>query len=204
MIALAILGLLSMMLFGGLRFGFHAWDRESAHANAVRDVGIAQGFLRRTISDAYPIFLLDSEGKRINPFVGASGRLEFLAPEPASTGGGGRDRYVLTADSTGDRTDLVLWSQPELAAEPNKRIKTILVPGIRGLTIDYFGRQGSDEDGRWYPVWDEAAHPPRLVRLRVDFAADDFRKWPEFVVAPRIAVDANCVYDALTHGCKGR
>ena len=204
MIALAILGLLSLMLFGGLRFGFRAWDRESAHANAVTDVGIAQGFLRRGIGSAYPIFLLDSEGKRINPFMGAADRLEFLAPAPASTGGGGRDRYVLTTESADDRTDLVLWSQPELAAEPNKRVKTILVPGIRGLSIDYFGQQVGDGDAQWYSAWDEATHLPRLVRVRLDFASDDFRKWPEFIVAPRIAVDANCVYDALTQGCKGR
>ena len=204
MIALAILGLLSMMLFGGLRFGFHAWERESAHANAVSDIGIAQGFLRRAISQAYPIFQLDSEGRRINPFPGASDHLVFLAPEPASTGGGGRERYSLGLDASGDRTDLVTWSQPELAIDANQWRKTILVPGVRGLSIAYFGRQNGDDNAQWYGSWGDASQLPRLIRVHLDFAADDFRSWPEFIVATRIAVDANCVYDPLTQGCKGR
>ncbi|GGF51443.1 general secretion pathway protein GspJ [Aliidongia dinghuensis] len=204
MVALAILGLVSLMLFGGLRFGLNAWTRESAHANAVSDIGVAQGFLRRAIGEAYPLFQVDGEDKRVNPFVGSRRALEFLAPTPASLGSGGRQRYSIGTETAGARTDLVIWSQPELAADPAKRWKTILVPGIRTLSIDYFGRQGDEEEAHWHDAWQDASHLPELVRLQVAFAADDFRTWPEFVVAPRIAVDANCVYDPLTHGCKGR
>jgi len=204
MVALAILGLLSLMLFGGLRFGFRSWERETAHANAVADIGIAQGFLRRSIANAYPIFQLDGEGKRVNPFVGSIDQLEFLAPTPASAGGGGRDRYRIGTHTANGRTDLVVWSQPELVANPDKRSMTILVPGIRDLAIDYFGRQGSDDANQWYGNWGDSTHPPQLVRVEVGFVADDFRTWPDFVVAPHIALDANCVYDPLTQGCKGR
>lgn len=204
MIALAILGLLSIMLFGGLRFGLRAWERESAHANAVSDIGIAQGFLRRSIANAYPIFQLDSEGKRLNPFMGGSSQLRFLAPAPASVGGGGRERFLIGTKTEGARTDLVVWSQPELAIDLNKQAKTILVPGIRALSIGYFGREGDDEAAQWHDSWEDASHLPQLVRLGVDFASDDFRSWPDLVIATRIAVDANCVYDPLTQGCKGR
>lgn len=204
MVALAVLGLLSVMLFGGLRFGFRSWERESAHANAVADIGVAQGFLRRSIADAYPMFQLDGDGKRLNPFVGMPGQLEFLAPAPASVGGAGRERYLIGTDTVNGRIDLVVLSQPELAADPNKRVRTILVPGIRTFVLRYFGRQGDDDGARWYDGWSDATHLPQLVRVEVAFASDDFRTWPEFVVAPRIALDANCVYDPLTQGCKGR
>lgn len=203
MVALAVLGLLSLMLFGGLRFGFRSWERESAHANAVSDIGIAQAFLRRSIAAAYPLFQVDSEAKRVNQFVGAMDSLQLLAPAPASTGRGGRDRYRIGMEAANGRTDLVVWSQPELAADPGKRTRTILVPGVRKLVIGYFGKQGGD-DPQWYDGWGDATHPPQLVRIEVGFAADDFRTWPEFIVAPRIALDANCVYDPLTQGCKGR
>ena len=204
MIALAILGLLSIMLYGGLRFGLRSWERESAHANAVSDIGIAQGFLRRSIANAYPIFRVDSEGKRLNPFVGGSSQLEILAPAPASVGGGGRERFLIGTETNGSRTDLVVWSQSELAIDLNKRAKTILVPGIRALGIGYFGRESGEEAVQWHDTWDDASHLPQLVRLRVDFVSDDFRTWPDLVIATRIAVDANCVYDPLTQGCKGR
>lgn len=54
----------------------------------------------------------------------------------------------------------------------------------------------------WTEQWRGHAELPRLVRLRVSFASDDPRTWPELVMSPRITDDANCAFDVVAQRCR--
>ena len=45
---------------------------------------------------------------------------------------------------------------------------------------------------------------PTAVRVHVEFAGADSRVWPDLVIAPRVTADQGCVYDPVTHHCRGR
>ena len=52
LIALALFGLISVVLFGGLRFGTRAWEAGNAHAERLEEVQAVQALLRRHIAQA--------------------------------------------------------------------------------------------------------------------------------------------------------
>src|SRR5579864_2460479 len=58
LISLTLLAVLSAILFGGLRFGTRAWERSEVMASETDEIAIAQNFLRRQLSDAYPLLTI--------------------------------------------------------------------------------------------------------------------------------------------------
>ncbi len=52
LVALTLLGLVSVVLFGGLRFGTRAWEAGNARAERLAEVQAVQAVLRRRIAQA--------------------------------------------------------------------------------------------------------------------------------------------------------
>lgn len=201
--ALALLSLLSVMALGSVRFALAVSDRAVVSSQQLDVVVPAQDLVRRLLQDAYPAFLvMDTQG-RVD-FDGERGAVRFLAPTPVALGLSGRSRVTITTLATGDRSDLLLVSQHELGVGPAEVPKRILVEDIEDIEIAYFGAPRAGRDPSWQGSWKEQTVLPQLVRLRVKFRAGDRRTWPDLVIAPRIAVDVGCVYDALTNQCRGR
>src|SRR5580693_8593167 len=71
LVALALFSLLTLALFGSVRFGTAAWARVTSHAEE-NDASIhAQDLLRHLIEDAYPLFLSDDPTQRHIDFNGS-------------------------------------------------------------------------------------------------------------------------------------
>ena len=114
LISLTLLAALSTILFGGLRFGTRAWERSEAQAAETDEIAVAQNFLRRQLSEAYPLVTTaDPTGARIY-FEGGSDSLQFLAPAPAALAAGGRSRFALVARRRDGRNELRMMSRFEL------------------------------------------------------------------------------------------
>jgi general secretion pathway protein J len=206
LVAIALLSFVSVALFGSLRFGMMAWSHGQAHTEQTEHIAGTQNLLRRLIADAYPLFLSDDPTRPHVAFDGTSRSVSFLAPVPIALGAGGRSRFSLSVDQHSGRGDLVIATAPELAdgAPPATAIKKTLLAGLQAAEFAYFGRTRSDRVAQWHDDWSGESTMPELVRLRVRFATDDARRWPELIVAPRIAVDVGCAYDTLTRRCRGR
>lgn len=206
LVAITLLGLLSIALAGGLRFGVNAWARGSAHSDQLSRTTVGQGFLRRVVGEAYPYFLSSDPTHQYIDFEGTSESLAFLAPAPAVLGGAGRSRFRLTVTKHDGLADLVMTSRPELALAdgPSTAEKKTLLAGAALVEFAYFGRLRSDPNAQWHDRWIAQPALPQLIRIQVRFPEGDIRIWPDLVIAPRIAVDVGCVYDALTKQCRGR
>jgi general secretion pathway protein J len=203
LVALALLGLLSVGLFGGLRFGFHAWQHGSARSDRDQHIWTAQNLLRKIIGDLYPQFVGDDPARGHVDFAGSAGALEFLASAPVALGHAGRLRYRLVVERNGGRADLVLTARPELT-DADARAATerrTLLEGLGSVAFAYFGQPRAEKTAQWRDDWNGQVAPPLLVRLRV---AEEGRAWPDLLVAPRIGVDEACVYDVSTRQCRGR
>jgi general secretion pathway protein J len=202
--AIALLSLLSVILLGSLRFGLLAWERGAAHRDRVERIALVQNVLRRAIEDAYPLFVTGAAARGRVELEGTAHALALLSPAARALGKGGRARWSLAVARDGKRADLSITATPELAGDPSLTATKVLLPGIDGLELAYFGKARSERAPGWHRQWRDEMELPRLVRIQVSFPPGDPRAWPELVVAPRIGADVGCVYDPLTRQCRGR
>ncbi len=191
---MTLLGIVMVLLFGGLRLGTRVWESGDESAEELARLEVVQGFIRRHLSQAYPLVVSDSRGERRISFVGRPDTLEFTTLMPAHLGAGGFHSLVLSvvADRAGKR--LVLRRrlfQPGVedslglpGAEDEH--ESVLLERISGAEFSYYGATEVNQEPEWRNAWEGAQSPPLLVRLGVTFPKGDRRYWPELVVRPRI------------------
>jgi len=206
LVALVLLGLLSMALFSSVGFGMTAWQRGTERSEQIHTSMLVQDLLRRLIGQAYPLLLADGTGTGRVDFAGTATSLDFLAPVPIALASGGRARFKLAIERRGESSDLVLTSRPELAAPdaPAELSRKTLLATVAAAEFAYFGAAQSRTGAEWYDRWSGELNLPALVRVRVSFARSDPRLWPDLTIAPRITADVSCEYDPLTKLCRGR
>ncbi len=200
LIALTLLGLLTVVLFGGLRFGTRAWEAGSERAEHLGEIEAVRGLLRRQIVQAMPPGRLTRSaeaGEAEAAFSGGEHELRFTSLVPAHIGVGGiyRFRIALTNGGEGRRLELS-WriDRPDeegfdVEDEPLLGGRRVLLEGIEEGAFRYYGARDQDAvggDAEWYGDWDSDRGLPELVALDLTFASGDSRAWPELLVAPRL------------------
>lgn len=201
MIALLLLSMLLMLLFGGLRLASSSWDRGSAFTDNVSQMQLVEGFMRREISQAAP-YRLKQDPQDPNALLlgykGESQRLRFVARMPAAAAHGGL--YILTfgLSQHNDKQALTLWrepiGQPDLAGEAQANdapvnAPVILAQGVSHLQFSYYGAPAAgNQPASWQPDWPDTNRAPQLIRMKITF--DGGASWPDLVVAPRVDMAA--------------
>jgi general secretion pathway protein J len=205
LVALALFSLIATLLFNNVRFGLKAWQIGSSQGELLARSAAAQDALRRLVGNAYPMLMASDGNDPSIDFEGAHETMTFLGDAPVVTGGAGRFRFRLFPERKQDHTDLVISSTPELAnpQEASMTTSSVLVADIDQVEFSY-SRGGASSEARWSDSWSKPSNLPMLVRVRVTFRSGDTRLWPDLLIAPRIAADVSCVYDAITKRCRGR
>ncbi|HTQ15200.1 MAG TPA: prepilin-type N-terminal cleavage/methylation domain-containing protein [Rhizomicrobium sp.] len=198
LVAMTLLALLSLVLFGGFRFGTRAWDRAEDSTARGNEIRRAQDDIGTALTRAYPE--MDLSDPR-NPHIFFSGEMRavtFLAPDRARPG----SLDVTTLSRQGDA--LVMTLTPELARNPAAQtVRRKLLDHVTGFELGYFGAARPGDPPRWNASWHDRGRLPRLIRIRA--ALDKARPgWTEMIVVPRIQADVNCTFDPLTKFCQGR
>jgi general secretion pathway protein J len=135
-------------------------------------------------------------------FSGAASHLNFLAAPPKARGFGPLRRYQLALDTGGD---LVLDSLSDVSIDQRHwSDRQILLRGVQSLDLAYFGQALKQTGPGWRPDWSQQAVMPSAIRVRLEFAAGDRRRWPDLIVHPVADIDAGCRLMITTGGCKGR
>ena len=99
LIALAMVSMIAVLLFAGLRVGSRTWDLVDVSADRVGAVRLANGFLLRTLSQARPVSLV-FDGALVAVFAGDAEGVEYAAPLSDYVGAPGL--YVLRLQVGGD------------------------------------------------------------------------------------------------------
>jgi general secretion pathway protein J len=186
LVALTLMALLSVILFGGLRFGMRAWETGGHHVEQAGRIEAVQSLLRRQISQARFLPQAADAGP-VAPFVGEIRSLMFIAPLPVHRGAGGSRLFRLSERDGDGRSDLTLaWRlyRPELLSGDLQAFdeETILLSDIVGIELSYYGAAGPGRPARWWEAWQGAEGRPQLVRVRVQFPPGDTRRWPDLVI----------------------
>lgn len=191
LVALTLLGLLMVALFGGLRLGARAWEVSGERLDDTSRLQVIHEFLRTRLSQAYPLEITGRTNEPRLAFRGRSDAVSFVTVLPEHLGAG-LHRLTLQLVEREDRQHLALfWSRFAATdgADGNepRAGERLLLHDVAGLELGYFGAFAPRAPPAWYESWHDAPlRLPRLIRVRVIFAPGDRRSWPDLIVRPMI------------------
>jgi general secretion pathway protein J len=204
LVAMTLLGLLTMVLFGGLRFGVKAWERVQTHDEGTDEIRLARNFLRRVLERAYPYFVVIDPLHAEIDFAGNESSIALLSPSPDALDLPGRSRFLIARGTINGSAVLAVSIRHELAAPDTPAAeKEILLDGLTALNFSYYGRNSANAPPDWQQSWSGKTRLPDLIRIRARFNSTA-KVWPDLIVVPRINADVGCLYDVLTNYCRGR
>ncbi len=205
LVSLALTGMAAALLIAALTTGRTLAARSEAVSDATESVVAAQMLLRTRIEAMRADVRFDASA----PYADMRGdafRFSFSAPAPDALRPAPEQRYRLLLLQGA----LMLYHVDPMRRGINADGPSVngwtaatLVRGVRDFDVAYFGVGPPDNLRRWRPFWQDRPNLPELVRVRVRFAADDPRRWPDLIVRPLASINSACRLDAVTGGCRG-
>ncbi|MEE4379661.1 MAG: prepilin-type N-terminal cleavage/methylation domain-containing protein [Candidatus Competibacteraceae bacterium] len=184
LIAMSLMGIVLVMVYGGLRFGMRSWESGEQHAVRLNDIQLAQDFIRRQLRQSVSVFRNDQqEGRRVIVFDGDTQSLGIVTPMLEYLGQGGL--YVMRIDRVEAEGvgHLRLRWHPYRPNEEDEREKeaqeTIILDDVSRIEWAYYGFEQDAQEPSWFDRWDNDQQRPLLVRL--SWAMQD-QVWPDLLV----------------------
>lgn len=206
LIVLTLVGMLTTLVFGGVRLAARAWGRTDDRATDAADQWAVANLLRDAITAAYPAFASADLQDRSIAFDGEARSLALLAPLPQAIAAGvpAQLRFFLAGEGRSKTLDLG-WRLDLPSAEgggalPENRV--VLLDRVRRIRFAYFGVAGPDDAPSWQQSWTGHAVLPQLVRVDIERSDRALPAWPELVAAPKAMINTACIFDPLTDGCR--
>ena len=166
LVALALVGLVSLLIFEGMRFSQTAWVTRAERTDAVSLAVEAAEILRGTLGAA-----LDAP-----PGASLAGEPGSLVVRSEFVPGGAASVLRQLRLSARDGA-FVVESRPVGVEDGPWRLERRLEGGLETLGFRYL-----DGAGDWQTTWAATAGLPALVEMRLGFVT--LRHWPDIVVAP--------------------
>jgi general secretion pathway protein J len=190
LIALALLGFILVLLFGGLRLGMRSWDAAQRQIDTMNSVRSIEGLLRSEFSTAFPYPWTGAYPPRL-AFLGESKKISFVAPLPSRIESGGLSVISVELEQATGGMRLVWRHTPltsrmrdfsALAQAPEMVLAGSELGGVEDIAISYYGRSGNAAEPAWLGRWENEPRLPQLIRIQVKLSNGE--PWPDFVVAP--------------------
>ncbi len=206
LVALGVLSLVAAMLASGIGLAGRLASGNSAARTAADAVANTQLILRERLLRLAPLPRLIAGGNVIE-VSGQPAALRWVAVAPGQRQPDSFEVYrlllapggTLMLLSVSDLDNNVDIAAPSLAGwTPHP-----LLRDVEALDIAYFGPARLTGRRQWQALWDDRPQPPELVRIRLRFAADDRRVWPDLVIRPRTTVNTACRIDVQSGRCEG-
>jgi general secretion pathway protein J len=186
LVAMTLIGLLTVALFGGLRFGARSWDAVEM-SSAKRDaIVLSQSFLRGRMNEIVHLPGAELAGQTSE---WSKDRMQFHAPWRAGPEYGGVFVFTVWYDPSEHGRLMVSWVPADTRfdgsdAPTDVEGQRALLEGVSDGRFRYFGVAETGGDPVWSEQWDSQFGPPELIRIDLDLSGDS-GAWPEFVAAPR-------------------
>jgi len=197
-IAMALLAAMLAMAWSGVAFALRSWDAGANHGHRTADVRLAQNFLRRELSELFPMRFKDPMTLKF-ALEAAPDHLRFVSTRPAGLSTGGLSLVSLAVESgEGRRRNLVMRrAQPDDAAKDFTPLDgaegTILFADVDSVAFSYFGSSNDLEQPKWWDEW----------MIRVRFTTPDGAQ-PEMVVRVMLSEEAGCLENSFQRNCRPR
>jgi len=161
-VALALVGLVSVLMLQGIGFAAGGLDRLSHHAERLDERRSLEMLMRRALAAAEQTAVFDGEAG----FVGRPTSVSFLSV--IADGGPGLYRFALTYDHSRSPPAIILTRHLAGKSALPGDSASVLVRHVRGFAISYYGAPAPTDEPAWHRSWEGIAHLPRLVRIVLD------------------------------------
>ena len=166
LIALAIVGALLVIAFGGMRVALGAWRQGEDRAEVYQHVRGVAVSLARTVGSAHPYSAPRGEApESVLLFSGSETRLEFVAQSPPAPFPApiAFTAVVITFDESVERPGLVIRQR----ALPNRNPFSEAEVAFHDPTVTSLALEYMDASGRFGDAWDgeQDKTMPRAVRI---------------------------------------
>ncbi|HEX3535532.1 MAG TPA: prepilin-type N-terminal cleavage/methylation domain-containing protein [Stellaceae bacterium] len=164
LVALALVGIVTLLLVQGIGLAALGFDRVSRGAERLDESRGVDQVLRRTLGSAAAVH---GNGPGIG-FSGDAVRVSFLSLVADS--GAGLYRVDIALDvSSGERRLVVTRRLAAPGGEPRAEL-SILARGVSRFRIAYFGVAALGEEPAWHDRWDGLGYLPNFMRIELDAA----------------------------------
>jgi general secretion pathway protein J len=209
LIALSLIGIITLLLFSGLRLGTRSWEAVNRVSERVADLRIARQWIERSLRQAQAI-AVRFDGIERPVFAGNAESLEWVAPLSAHVGIPGLYILRLALEDAGDAPRLVLtrWLlHPEvLEGEQDTPVweplmetfgapaelgpfdldlaggtygRTVLLPQVALFELAYLGQPVAGLEPEWTEEWVEQQQLPIAISLNL---MTPEQRWPESLI----------------------
>jgi general secretion pathway protein J len=202
LVAITLLAFLSLGLVAGLRFGTNIWRKSEDKNVGLNGARVAARIIGGSLARIYPKYIVVNPEKAYVDFDGAADRVTFLSTSKPETGSLMRDTLEAVRDGQGLAVRIVM--APELARDGAGATSQALLTGLSSVEFSYYGAAAGSRDADWHSTWRDQGALPRLIRIHVAPSDPGQPPFPDMIMAPKIAADVGCVYDAVTKFCRGR
>ncbi|MEO0030999.1 MAG: hypothetical protein RIS94_757 [Pseudomonadota bacterium] len=194
LVALAVMGLVASLLLAltdlAMRLGLGTQGRDAR----VDAIVTAQTLLRHRVEAMRGVVDTAGDGGSV-AFMGSGTSVSFMAPAFDARGPHALQRFRIALSP---QRQLALYATPGLGgADPRLAstegwAPTPLVEAVDWVQVTYFGADRMGGSAVWQDSWQSRRELPRLIRIRVGFAAGDERAWPVLMIRPGSAMQAPC------------
>lgn len=210
-VAMVLLGTMLLLLYSALSFSVRSWDAGDAAGRRVADRRIGENFLRREVSELFPMRWKESAAAPVLRFAfeGEKDHMRFVSSRPAGITQGGLSLVGIEVQAEAPpsrRRNLVMRrSLPDAdektfaaldAAQP-----TVLIEGVDEVSFDYFGSENDFTPPQWTDSWKWPMRIPEMIRVRI--RAEDGPQ-PEMIMRVTLGEEAGCLENAFQRNCRAR
>jgi general secretion pathway protein J len=211
-VTLAIMSLLSVAVLSVFQFSQRGFEQVVRRRNADSQVQQTVRFLRHAIENSYPLAAESRAAAYRYGLEGEANHIEFTSLAPASFMVRGHLRYEVGEQRTqNNQRNLVVRVSVDRVGVDSLRDRNgvlaeeVLLENIESLRWSYLETRRTSDGRRtrvWRDNWIAQRRLPQGVRLEVEFAPEDPRRWPPFLAATRITDDAQCAFDVVSLSCR--
>lgn len=189
LVAITIVALMTVALFGGLRLGSRASNAVDRQIDRSSKITVVYDFMQRELTDARPLAATFGAQQSTIDFDGEAGEITFATIPPAYLALGGFHRLHIALDDAGGQGRLMVsWQQiprGTTLSDAAPLRPSLLLDHVRQAEFAYFGPPDVNLPSQWQDQWTARDKLPQLVRLRL-IMSDGWHA-PDLVVAPRQA-----------------
>lgn len=207
-VAMMLLGIMMLLLYSGLNFSLRSWNAGDANGRRVADTRVADNFLRREVTELFPMRWKDGNSLRY-AFDGKQHTFRFVSSRRAGVSAAGLSLVGLDVEPGKEpRTFDLVMRRAQVSGDVNdfapldEAEPTVLVPDVDGVDFSYFGALNDFTDPEWVEDWKYDARMPLLVQMTVHTTRAD--PPPPMVMPLMVAVEAGCFENVFQRDCRPR
>jgi general secretion pathway protein J len=191
LMALVVAAALMMALVRGVQTGLTFWNAQNRLTSETEDLNSVAWTLRVLLTEipTKPMAAPTGTESDAPAAVGIHGKSDALSfVGDLATGLGQISRSDILVELR-DRRMVLAW-RPHIHAtvdSPRPMLdETTLILNVDQLEFAYWGEPQTGAAPIWLATW-KGPKLPGLIRVRVTFGRGDLRRWPDLIVAPRLA-----------------